>query len=270
MRQAFLDLDQILRGKSTQLDALRAGTLSIALGRIAGVAVVLGLAYGACMGVFALSRDGGPSFLQFLATTLKVPLLFALTVLVTFPSLYVFNALGGSRLCVDTLSKLLAAALAVDLAVLASVGPIVAFFALSTTSYSFMVMLNVAAFGISGSLGLLFLLRTLHRLTIAHEEEHPPLPAPSPTAVPATPPPCLPSGSTQIPSALDALDGRVLGRHERFVFRCWMVLFGLVGAQMGWVLRPFLGNPEQPFTWFRERESNFFEAISYHLANLFR
>ena len=28
-----------------------------------------------------------------------------------------------------------------------------------------------------------------------------------------------------------------------------MVVFGLVGAQMGWVLRPFIGNPNQPFQW---------------------
>jgi hypothetical protein len=52
----------------------------------------------------------------------------------------------------------------------------------------------------------------------------------------------------------------VLGRHVKTVFRCWVVLFGLVGAQMGWVLRPFIGNPDQPFAWLRPKHSNFFEA----------
>jgi len=34
-----------------------------------------------------------------------------------------------------------------------------------------------------------------------------------------------------------------------------------VGAQMGWDLRPFIGNPNQPFAWLRPRESNFFEGV---------
>jgi hypothetical protein len=45
------------------------------------------------------------------------------------------------------------ASIAVMLAVLSSIGPIVAFFSLSSTSYSFMVLLNVAVFAIAGILG---------------------------------------------------------------------------------------------------------------------
>jgi len=32
-----------------------------------------------------------------------------------------------------------------------------------------------------------------------------------------------------------------------------MVVFGLVGVQMGWVLRPFIGAPNSPLQFFRER-----------------
>jgi hypothetical protein len=53
------------------------------------------------------------------------------------------------------------------------------------------------------------------------------------------------------------------------VFACWTILFGLVGAHMGWVLRPFVGSPDLPFSWFRDRESNFFEAVSKALTALF-
>jgi hypothetical protein len=35
------------------------------------------------------------------------------------------------------------------------------------------------------------------------------------------------------------------------------------------VLRPFIGNPDIAFTWFRERESNFFLALLDILKNLF-
>ena len=97
----------------------------------------------------------------------KVPMLFFLTLIVTFPSLYVFNALVGSRLSFRTVLRLLVAALGVMLAVLASFGTIVVFFSLCTTSYPFMVLLNVAMFAVAGLLGMGFLLQTLHRLSLA-------------------------------------------------------------------------------------------------------
>jgi hypothetical protein len=58
-------------------------------------------------------------------------------------------------------------------------------------------------------------------------------------------------------------------RAVRSVFACWMVVFALVGAQMGWVLRPFIGSPNLPFTLFRERKSNFFQAVINALEGLF-
>ena len=96
----------------------------------------------------------------------KIPLLFYLTLLVTLPSLYVFNALVGSRLTLATVVRLLVASLGVMVTVLASLGPIVAFFSVSTTSYPFMLLFNVVVCGVSGGLGLSFLLQTLHRLSI--------------------------------------------------------------------------------------------------------
>ena len=71
------------------------------------------------------------------------------------------------------------------------------------------------------------------------------------------------------PGALDWLGEKLLGDHVRTVFYCWIVLFGLVGTQMGWVLRPFIGSPDKPFTWFRARGSNFFEAVWHNFLNLF-
>jgi len=91
--------------------------------------------------------------LQVLSTMLKVPVLFFLTLAVTFPSLYVFNALVGSRLSILSVLRLLVILLTVMLTVLASLGPIVAFFSASTTSYPFMLLLNVAIFALSGFLG---------------------------------------------------------------------------------------------------------------------
>lgn len=256
------ELDRILRGDATRPSALRRGQVEVPAGGLSVVIVLLGLTYGACMGCFALFKTGGPSWPQLLASAVKVPLLFFLTLLVTFPSLYVFNALVGSRLSLASALRLLIAALGVLLALLASLGPIVAFFSVITTSYSFMVLLNVAVFAVSGSLGLGFLLQTLHRLSLS-----PPAPVtPTPPSGPEDE--ALELVEIEPAGALDRMENQVLGRHVKTVFRCWVVLFGLVGAQMGWVLRPFIGDPKSPFTWFRPRTSNFFEAVFHALADL--
>jgi len=103
------------------------------------------------MGVFALT-GGNHAPMQIVATMLKVPALFLLTLLVTGPSLYVFNALVGSRLAFRSMLRLIVAALAVMMALLASIGPIVAFFSFTTTSYPFMVTLNVIVYATAGFL----------------------------------------------------------------------------------------------------------------------
>lgn len=230
--------------------------------------VLLAALYGICMGAFALIKSGGPGGMQMVASMIKVPALFALTLGVTFPSLYVFNALIGSRLRVRAVLKLLLAAMGVTMAVLASLGPIEAFFAVSSTSYDFMVLLNVLIFAVAGLLGLGFLLQTLHRLSQEATEprQMPPEPPPLPGMAATEEAPEDAPGS-EGPLAME--QGQVLGAPVKAVFRCWILVFGLVGAQMAWLLRPFIGDPTAPFAWFRARESNFFEAVWGCLVNLF-
>ena len=234
--------------------------------------LLLALSYGACSGLYAGCRPEDPSYMQWCATTLKVPALFFLTLGVTFPSLYVFNALIGSRLNVRVVLQLLIASLAVNLAVLAAMGPIVGFFSFSTTSWPFMVLLNVLVYTVSGLLGMVFLLQTLQRLSVAqrwlppapHEPGHEDLHQRDPQALD---PPW--AELVEEPSALEPLEGHVLGRHVKTVFYCWMLIFGLVGSQMAWVLRPFFGKPHCEFEWFCPRGSNFFVGVWEALRSLF-
>jgi hypothetical protein len=39
---------------------------------------------------------------------------------------------------------------------------------------------------------------------------------------------------------------------HRLMFRTWLIVYAFVGIQMGWVLRPFVGNPGMPVTFFRQ------------------
>jgi hypothetical protein len=236
------ELDGLLRGERTGDNLLLGGRFDLPLRVFLPVAVLLGAIYGFFMGWFSVSSGRDSGVMQMVASTVKLPALFLLTLFVTFPSLYVFNALVGTRLRFTACLRLLVAAIVVNLAVGAALGPILAFFTLSTTSYHFMVALNVVLLGIAGFTGLGFLLRTLHRLTA--------------TATPSEYPPTEPLARREPPSAAG------------FVFYVWVVIYGLVGAQMGWLLRPFIGHPGMPFEWFRAKEGNFFIGLASALRHM--
>ena len=263
----FKQLDGILRGDATRMSALRNGKIETPVGGITFVTLVLGATYGVCMGAYAIIRTGGASsdaYWQMFASAVKLPMLFFLTLLITLPSLYVFNALVGSRLSVLSVIRLLVSMLGVMLAVLASFGPIIVFFSVSTESYPFMKLLNVVIAALAGFLGLAFLLRTLHRLVLAQIEldrEH----------LTDTRPSDNPDEESEEDEGASPLDqvGYTTTEKARSVFRVWVIVFSLVGAQMSWVLRPFIGKPDMPFTWFRARESNFFLDVIDSIGKLF-
>ena len=267
MFSSVRQLDRILRGEATSFDAIRENRFDIPVLGISLVLTILGMIYGACMGTFSLTAHGSKEGMQIFATTVKVPALFLLTLLVTFPSLYVFNSLFGSRLRLMTTLRLMIGSLAVAMAVLSSIGPIVAFFSVSSTSYAFMVILNVVVFALSGFLGLGFLLQTLHRLTIAELPAPPPLPAP-PVVENVEGEDPAPQGSAW-GSAIALPDHRRVSAGVWLIFRVWVIVFGLVGSQMAWVLRPFIGSPGKDFAWFRPSGGSFFEAVWGHLQRLF-
>ena len=295
MRELFTCIDGVLRGHYSRRENLAAGRIDVPALRLLLLGLILGAAYGACMGLFALLRGAPGGWLQVLASAAKVPLLFLLTLCVTFPSLYVFSALFGSRLRADVSLRLLLLAVAVNLAVLASFGPVTAFFTLSTESYPFMVLLNVALFAIAGFIALGFLRRAI-TVVFERRPEEPPQSEVAPTSSSSSSPPPLPPSpppsppppasvasaaarpaeqqaepppypywtSSRTPARAASTDGR-----SRAVFGVWLVLYGVVGAQMGWILRPFIGDPNLPFELFRERESHFFQAVLRTLGDLF-
>ncbi|WP_428308864.1 hypothetical protein [Lacipirellula sp.] len=273
------EVDELLRGERTTPQLLAEKGLDIRARRMVFVVIAMGMIYGLCMGSFSLLKTVPPAladtndrYMQVFASVVKTPALFFLTLLVTLPSLYVFNALVGSRLRPLGMFRLLFASLAVNTTVLASLGPIVAFFSVSTSSHAFIVLLNVAVFAVAGTLGLMFLLQTLHRMTGGEERRSKPIAATAVVdavvvdaavddtvdEVVLTP---VASDAALETSAIDMPEGEFFAQHTRTVFRCWVVLFALVGAQMGWVMRPFIGTPELPFSWFRERDSNFFASV---------
>jgi len=232
LRRVARDVDALLRGRLTRREELAAGNIAVPVRTLLWGCLALGASYGLFMGLYAATMGSGLAWLAVPAAMAKVPLLFLLTLAITFPSLYVFSALLDCRLRPLETLKLLLGAVAVNLAVVASLGPVTGFFTLSTTSYPFMVLLNVAFFAAGGVAGL----RLLH------------------------------GALRDVFSDGEAKDGDASGtdeavERERLVFHTWIVIYCLVGAQMAWILRPFIGSPDLPFALFRPRSSNFFEAV---------
>jgi hypothetical protein len=56
---------------------------------------------------------------------------------------------------------------------------------------------------------------------------------------------------------------------HRWMLRTWIVIYVFVGIQMGWVLRPFIGNPKAPVQFFREGSwSNAYEVVFQMIWNV--
>jgi hypothetical protein len=66
---------------------------------------------------------------------------------------------------------------------------------------------------------------------------------------------------------MSIVEGR---RTPKPVFVLWLLLYMFVGTQLAWVLRPFVGSPNEPFQVFRARNGNFYESVTYSAGQMLR
>jgi hypothetical protein len=178
--------------------------------------------YGAIIGSFH-------GIFQLLSSAIKLPILYLVTLLITLPTLYIFNVLFGSkRNIVQHLAYLLTAVSVIAL-LLCGFAPVTLFFLVTVNDYHFFLLLNVAILGLTGILGISFLYRVMRPI-----------------------------------SDNDSAQGVKIRTN---ILRFWLCLYGFVGSQLGWTLRPFFGTPGQ-FELFRQREGSFFSAVWDSLLNL--
>ncbi len=156
---------------------------------------------------------------------IKLPLLFLATLAICTPSLHFFNILFGSKQTLSQTIALILTAIATTSVILFSLAPVTFFFLTTTTSYPFFKLLNVVFFVVAGLMGVTVLQQGMQIVT---ERE----------------------------------DGAEGIKTRRWIFIIWFVLYGFVGSQMAWTLRPFLRPPTQPFVIFSERESNFYANVA--------
>jgi hypothetical protein len=63
----------------------------------------------------------------------------------------------------------------------------------------------------------------------------------------------------------------LIGRNKRhrLMVRVWLMVYAFVGIQMGWILRPFIGDPVSPTRFFREHMwGNAYEVVMRMVWNL--
>jgi hypothetical protein len=222
-------------------------------------------AYGAVLG----ASNG---WLQALVSTVKLPLLFLVTLAICLPTLYLFNLVFGARLSVLQACALIMVAMTVTAVLTFAFAPISLFFLITARSYAFFKLLNVAILALTALIGLRFLtsgMRALNRhvvlestlvnqavlptqqrqralvsASVGGAAEHS-TQAPTNGAAPTVP-------TTQERAAELAAGDRPASMLLLYI---WILLFGFVGTQLAWTLRPFFGSPGQPFELFRDLDA---------------
>lgn len=178
--------------------------------------------YGGIIGIYH-------SWMQALASAVKLPALYLITLLICLPTLYFANIIFGSKRTFGQHLALVLTAVALTSALLFSFAPISLFFLISTNNYQFLILLNVIIFSLTGFIGVSSLYK---------------------------------GASLVLEQDTEGSDTR------QKILKFWLFLYAFVGMQLGWTLRPFFGTPDSAFALFREREGNFYVSIVQSLVYL--
>lgn len=214
--------------------------LSALTGQMLTSATISLASYGFVLGIW----DG--NLLQAVSSAVKLPILFLLTLGICLPTLYLFNLVFGSKLTVRQALALVLIAITVTAVLTLAFAPIALFFLLTARDYEFFKLLNVAILFLTGLVGLSFLvggMRSLNQLT-------------QPTQ-----PPVVTADGEQAPAPVPTVNMALVW--------IWIVLYGFVGTQLAWTLRPYFGDPGKPFAIFRALEGNFYVNVVNTIGNLF-
>ncbi len=167
--------------------------------------------------------------LQILSSAFKLPALYLLTLLICLPTLYFFDVIFGSKRFFNKYVALLLASMSMISVMLFGFAPVTLFFRLSMSDYEFFQLLNIVVLALTGFIGIKF----FHKAMVA---------------------------------LIDPESESAKNRHN--LIKAWLFLYGFVGSQLGWTLRPFFGSPGQPLALFREIESNFYIEVLKIIGNV--
>ena len=291
----LLIIERILRDRDGiwRQVAEERGLKDLTVHMLASSAVSLAL-YGAVLG-------STHSFAQAVSSAVKLPLLFLATLAICLPTLYLFNLVFGSRLSVMQAVTLIMISITVTAVLTLAFAPISLFFLITADSYSFFKLLNVAILVLAAAVGLRFLTAGMgylnrHQIERAEAAAAPitvealteqPVPAlvgatadpngsaaTEPEQLPRAPAVVLPAelagaATTAVTSPAPAAAVPAQRPASMALLYIWIALFGFVGTQLAWTLRPFFGSPKTPFAFFREIDGTFYGDVFATIGRLF-
>ncbi|GAA4211724.1 hypothetical protein [Actinocatenispora rupis] len=235
-------------------------------------------AYGAVLGASS-------GWQQAVSSAVKLPLLFLITLVICLPTLYLFNLVFGSRLSIRQAVALVSTAVTVLSMLSVAFAPISLFFLITAPNYAFYKLLNVGILVLTAIVGLRFLVAGMRAMNIAANPLPEPAPQPTPQPVPVPQPEPVavgagaahpaaqqphPNGTVPVPMPHPA-GARPVPQQKSAsmgLLYVWIVVFGFVGTQLAWTLRPFVGSPGEGFALFRHIEGNFYVDIVRTLTHL--
>jgi hypothetical protein len=185
-------------------------------------------------------------WMQIIASAVKLPALYLITLVICLPTLYFFDILIGSKLNFNQYVALLLTGVAGISVLLFSFAPVTLFFLISIREYNFFLLLNVAIFTLTGLFGI-----GLFHQGMRYMHAAPTWMKPDETVDRIN--------DDFAGEQIEIVDDAQKQRNRLLTF--WLVLYGLVGSQLGWTLRPFFGSPGQPFQLFRNLEGNFYSQV---------
>jgi MFS family permease len=254
-----------------------------------------------------LGADGG--WAQSLATAVKLPLLFVSAALICLPTFYACCRLIGATISWAQALILAIVAITVAGVTALAMLPISAFFLLTTgyvffklISVGLLVLAATAGVSVIAS-GVTTVCAAQVELAPLIGGPNGAGPAPAESAgeighaeVPARQPVLVGAAAEAAPRRERPTGGNILadvlpthGRAEtailttrrvtsmplpparqvRVLLVAWGLLFGLVGSQLAWVLRPFFGAPSEPFAFLRPLHGSFLADLVHTIGHLF-
>jgi hypothetical protein len=267
------------------------------IGQMVASTVVSLALYGAALGA-------SHGWQQMLSSMVKLPLLFLATLAICLPTLYLFNLVFGSRLSMVQAVALILVSITVTAVLTLAFAPVSLFFLVTAKSYAFYKLLNVSILLLTALVGLRFLVEGMR--AVNDQRSVAPVPATAeiamvPEAANGSVPPqvrrmtaatadgaagaitTLPTATTTVAPAHASPQGQAgavgtppaqVGQAaaprpaSTILLYVWIVLFGFVGTQLAWTLRPFFGDPGSPFAVFREVGGTFYADVFRTIGHL--
>jgi len=202
-----------------------------AIGNMALVALVCFMIYGFVMGTY----NHFPW--QSISSMVKLPIVFLISLLVCLLPLYLIGILLNLRLYFRQIAGLFVMGVCATSLVAVCLAPITAFCLFTVKGvrrYDILMMVNVIVLGLAGFVGVMYVLRGSKFMAKKREQE---------------------------------TGARIKSRR---VLWLWMLIYALVGIQLTWELKPYMGKDNLPFELKRPSTQDFYSTTIQTIGVILR